>query len=353
MVPCMGVTCSSASTCGHGTGPSTHQVQSTTQDLEDHLNDISDRLKYLDVTSPSSNEATDLDLQRIQNEINSTEQCLQICANVLVHINSMRLRPFPELVQGDTQFSAEQFPRSYAITFNTLQGCSEMLNDTVSKLHEHQKMTQDLPSRDEFYRLSTTPADEVQRLRGELDSTRKRLAVCQEASDRASTDRIHMVEDITMGHDGQQLFVSTLGDLFNILQQAQLGRRRAPDLIMAARGSDSATFLASRQPMSLYWLTASFCDSPSDNKRFIGCDYVSRSEGRVWCQGDESHSAAEIIEVLITEPEDRAFEILRLVRKGGGPTDILRRVKRQQKHQRAMESRSCNEAQTPPARKSK
>ncbi|KAK6860893.1 hypothetical protein PG995_004529 [Apiospora arundinis] len=100
-------------------------------------------------------------------------------------------------------------------------------------------------------------------------------------------------------------------------------------------------------------LTASFCDSPSDNMRFIGCDYVSRSEGRVWCQGDESHSAAEIIELLITEPEDRAFEILRLVRKGGGPTDILRRVKRQQKHQRAMESRSCNEAQTPPARKSK
>ncbi|KAK8002280.1 Di-copper centre-containing protein [Apiospora arundinis] len=99
-----------------------------------------------------------------------------------------------------------------------------MLNDTVSKLHEHQKMTQDLPSRDEFYRLSTTPADEVQRLRGELDSTRKRLAVCQEASDRASTDRIHMVEDITMGHDGQQLFVSTLGDLFNVKRAIAGGR---------------------------------------------------------------------------------------------------------------------------------
>ncbi|KAK8096329.1 uncharacterized protein PG998_014197 [Apiospora kogelbergensis] len=199
-------------------------IQSTTQDLEDHLEDISDRLKYLDVASPSSNEATDLDLQRIQNEINSTEQCLQICANVLVHINSMHLQPFPQLVQGNTQFSAEQFPRSYAITLNTLQGCSEMLNDTVSKLHEHQKTTQDLPSRDEFYRLSTTSADEIQRLRGELDSTRKRLAVCQEASDRASTDRIHMVEDITMGHDGQQLFVSTLGDLFNV-KRATAGDR--------------------------------------------------------------------------------------------------------------------------------
>lgn len=103
---------------------------------------------------------------------------------------------------------------------------------------------------------------------------------------------------------------------------------------------------------------ASVCDSLIDNKRFIDYDHVSSSEGRVCGAGrEERDSAAEIIKLLITESEDRALEVLRLVREGDGPTDTLRRVKRQQKHQIAMESNSdgvssCDEAQAPPTQKS-
>ena len=101
-------------------------------------------------------------------------------------------------------------------------------------------------------------------------------------------------------------------------------------------------------------LIVTFCDSPIDNKRFIGCDYASSSKGRVCgARGGESDFAAEIFKLLTTEPEDRAFEILRLFRKGDSLKDTLGRVQRQHKRQIAMESRSCNEAQASPTWKSK
>jgi len=53
-------------------------------------------------------------------------------------------------------------------------------------------------------------------LQNELESTRQCLSVCDRASEWASSGRVHVVEDISVGNDGKQICVSTLGDLFNI-----------------------------------------------------------------------------------------------------------------------------------------
>ena len=42
------------------------------------------------------------------------------------------------------------------------------------------------------------------------------LHFCKDASSRATPDRVHVVEDITVGHDSHRLCLSTVGDLYRV-----------------------------------------------------------------------------------------------------------------------------------------
>lgn len=194
-------------------------IQSTTQDLEDHLQEVSTKLEALSTRATSStNIASGLERQRIQDEKNSTEQCLMICGDVLSHINKMRLLPLPEgssAITDITTLSLQDLNHSHIITISTLLECSDKLEATVSQLKAHEMQNRLQQSRP----AELNPvyiAKEAQKLQDERLSVQQCLAICTEASGNANSDRIHTLEDVTMGHNGQQIFVSTLGDLFRL-----------------------------------------------------------------------------------------------------------------------------------------
>ncbi|KAK0368123.1 hypothetical protein CLIM01_14516 [Colletotrichum limetticola] len=187
-------------------------VHSTTQDLEDHLEDINERLSRLASNDMHSSQAVTTNIDRIQNERDSTEVCLQICANVQAHIDAMRLQPIP----GSPPFqgtSCQNLGHAIVITLSTLDHCKQVISD-VSELHRHQDENKRRLARGTS-EISLPTETDIQSLRKELDSTKECLAICNAASQRA-VKGVHVLEDMSTGHDGQQLFVSTLGDLFNV-----------------------------------------------------------------------------------------------------------------------------------------
>lgn len=193
-------------------------IQSTTLDLQDHLEDINKKLQTLTVLNKSS--ATQTSLHQIWNEKDSTERCLEICAGVLAHVNSLRLHTTYDIpsVQDPPQTETE----ASALTSTALGECNNQLTNTISELEKIRDLAEDslcTPSS-----IDGDTGAEIRRLQRELDSTKQRLMVCEGASDRARVERVHSVEDIQMGDDGRQLFVSSLGDLFNI-KNAYAGNR--------------------------------------------------------------------------------------------------------------------------------
>ena len=57
-------------------------IQSTTQDLENHLKDIDNKLETHVLQGTESSTDIPINLERIQAEEDSAEQCLDICAKV-------------------------------------------------------------------------------------------------------------------------------------------------------------------------------------------------------------------------------------------------------------------------------
>lgn len=194
-------------------------IRNTKRDLEDHLEEVNARLQAL---TPPSNDRLVLeqtDVERFKNERDSTEQCLDICADVLAHINELRFQPI-SVMQFNSGVPSGLSPRdlthAHAMTLLTLKECTDRLSDTLARLRAHEESTQSRLSSGTFIEEPRSmPGNEAQRLAREHDSVRQCLTVCSEADERASSGKVHVLDDIIIGENGEQMLISTLGDLYD------------------------------------------------------------------------------------------------------------------------------------------
>ncbi|KAH7029676.1 uncharacterized protein B0I36DRAFT_244124, partial [Microdochium trichocladiopsis] len=50
------------------------------------------------------------------------------------------------------------------------------------------------------------------------------LAICDRAASKASSEAVHVLEDVDIGRDGQQMLIASLGELFQV-KGVKLGER--------------------------------------------------------------------------------------------------------------------------------
>lgn len=197
-------------------------IRNTKQDLEDHLEEINAKLQSFTPLDDNRRILGPTDVERFKNEQEATEQCLRICAEVLAHINEQRFRPVPagQPVQGDLPlgFSSRDMTHADLKTLSTLKECTDRLSNTLAWLRAHGEDAQTRLSTGMLVQEPGGASDlrnDAQRLAREHDSVRQCLAVCSEADERASSGKVHVLDDITIGENGEQMLVSTLGDLFD------------------------------------------------------------------------------------------------------------------------------------------
>lgn len=188
-------------------------------DLEDNLQRINDKLQAL-VDGGSSRCQSDFDQQKIQLERDSIQRCLDICTEMASHIEkgqstmSQSMLTFPEKYGSRIEVDSSASSARRA-TITVLDDCKEKLTFTSSQLRVH--LMDALRRLDAFQGQTFVYLDsnEQKKLQEEIDGIKQSLAVCAKASEDTSTERVNMFDEVSLGEDGHQVIVSTVGDLIN------------------------------------------------------------------------------------------------------------------------------------------
>ncbi|KAH7033962.1 hypothetical protein B0J12DRAFT_680021 [Macrophomina phaseolina] len=194
-------------------------IRETKIDLEERLHDVDQRLQDLSSRESWASREDIAERQRVQEERDSTQQCLQICIQASAYLDSLQPTAVADVStpadSNDSSTSTTKGISSRSITTNTLKDCKEKLLDTVSQLERKLLDIKDLKIDDSrITRASSVPpAAEQARLQEELESIKQCLAICTEASSEANQQRTNIFEDVSIAEDGQQVLVSTIGDL--------------------------------------------------------------------------------------------------------------------------------------------
>jgi hypothetical protein len=185
-------------------------IKNATDDLEDHLQNINEKLEAIlerTVTGSSTDTTDTTDLQLIKEERKSAQKCLQICAQLSNHINQIK----PTLERSGSspgRTNPDAVPEK--LTFEGLQECQKNLVATTAKLENHMKDRIDQL----VIKMKTTAASEeeiadVTRLRQEWDTARQCIDICSKANTHLA-ENVTTVDNYGTG-DNIQLVVSTDG----------------------------------------------------------------------------------------------------------------------------------------------
>ncbi|RFU29622.1 hypothetical protein B7463_g6721, partial [Scytalidium lignicola] len=195
-------------------------IENTTADLEDHLQEIDKKLQSLSLQGETISGGDAAERQQVQEERDSTQQCLDICAQVATYINQVH----PDATKNiSSPLASYQKPiitlggLLYArqTTVDTFNACKERLSTATNQLENH---LQNVNNRlKEFSSQPLKQSDEqvaeLDRMKEELESVKQCLAICSEATVQVHNQRINDFEDVSMTDDGQQVIISTFGDL--------------------------------------------------------------------------------------------------------------------------------------------
>jgi hypothetical protein len=197
-------------------------ITNTTSDLEDHLEEINNKLNQISLQGSRQSEEDSIEQQRIQEEKASTQKCLDICAQVYKFINQIQLNNFENIStpsEASRRLIATLSGRdpAHKVTGDTFNECKETITNATTQLEKH---LQDIDRRLQNPLLQTAnradgQSSEQEKIQEEINSIKDCLAICNQASKQVDQDRINVFEDVVMSDDGQQVIVSTIGDLIS------------------------------------------------------------------------------------------------------------------------------------------
>ncbi|OBT79864.1 hypothetical protein VF21_01577 [Pseudogymnoascus sp. 05NY08] len=195
-------------------------IANTTSDLKEHLQELDEKLQAISQGAQAF-DVDDLEQQRIKEERESAQSCLDICIQVSTHIDDVQQNAFVNIAgtsanNQDSAAESKKFTLAGALTNNTLNHCKLGLAQTTSQLREQlHRINDQMRSSSQRHAPSGEQAIEQERIREELRSVEQSLKICSEAAEKALPDRIHVFEDVSMGDDGDQIIVATFGDLIS------------------------------------------------------------------------------------------------------------------------------------------
>lgn len=193
-------------------------VQTTSQGFDEHLNEISARFRTLHLPKATSNSAASSPAHYLDNKYEDINKCLSTCTQVFSYIQELQLYHRPKFEHGSDDLSAclpsNNFSNADTITFSTLKECNDLLSNLRCWLHTYQEQGHDqqvggtlpLPQEKEGTERETITTN---------DSVSERLypISCSDAEE-ATPGGVYL-ENITIGSGGQQILVSTIGQLFS------------------------------------------------------------------------------------------------------------------------------------------
>jgi transposase-like protein len=189
--------CKSSTTLGNLEGYK-DLIQTATDDLEARLETIDEKLEALVTRNATTSETTEL--QRIKDERSSTQNCLQICAQLSKHID--QLQP---ISTDSTSRNAYDIPEK--ITSYGIQECRVSMEQTTARLEKHMQGILDQMISKSSATMTQEDASYLARLREELAVARQCRDICSRA-DQHLKDNISVIDNEATGDEAVQFLVS-------------------------------------------------------------------------------------------------------------------------------------------------
>lgn len=194
-------------------------ITNTTSDLEDHFQKIDNKLQTLSIQGTGISNDDAIERQQMQEERDSTQKCLDICAEVSSHIDQLQPNAFINISAAYqvpvTTLSDLTSPQQ--VVSDTFKACRDNLANGTARL---ERRLQDINNR--LQNLSLQPLDvsdervtEQNQLQEEREYIKQGLDICAEASNQANQKHTNVWEDISTGDDVREFLVSTVGDLIS------------------------------------------------------------------------------------------------------------------------------------------
>ncbi|EDN04875.1 predicted protein [Histoplasma mississippiense (nom. inval.)] len=195
-------------------------IKNTTSDLEDHLQDVENKLDSFIPKGTKMEHEDSMQWSRIQEERNSTQQCLRICADALEHIDKLQ----PKILTETPTASIPPLEIDAIGNFNSgsskyvtnciLQEYRQKLLTASSDLEKHaERLKARLEAMSQAAKMEETA--EWEQFQVERNSLRQCLAICAEASEQTKQVRFNKFKDVLLADDAHQVIVSTLGELIS------------------------------------------------------------------------------------------------------------------------------------------
>jgi hypothetical protein len=182
-------------------------ISTTTDDLQARLQSMDEKLASIVAQSVTESDSAAAELQLIEVERQSTQQCLEICTQLSEHINQLRFKPIYSSDRGTGPVEADLF--SEQITKDGLQECRTRLSATSAKLEAHMdELVGRLVDKSKTAAASEDDTANLARMREEWVTVRQSLHICSDAENRLK-ENISIIDNYATGDRTIQFLVST------------------------------------------------------------------------------------------------------------------------------------------------
>jgi len=179
-------------------------IEETKVDLKDHLLNVEQMLQPNSVRRAQMAENDAVDLQQIEEERDSAQQCITICTVMSTRIEEAQ----------QTQANVPPVTSSKVITSRALEDCKGTMGLTAAEL-ERKRQIQDerLKGMPPKHAASRDEAENIENIQEEKNTINQCLRIVSETYRNTDQLRINTVDVVKIGANSQFVFVSTVGDL--------------------------------------------------------------------------------------------------------------------------------------------
>ena len=180
-------------------------VKSTAYNLNLRLQRIDDKMESFVTASGPGPSNMDLDLN---NERQVTEQCLQICQDAKLYLESLASRDsslLQEASPGNSSNALQEVFEAQLLTRQTLSDNQASLMKIMTRLRERLESV-----------ILGGDSSERALLQEDIQTSRQCLDVCKLASSEITSQKIHIVGEVVADGESDNMVVTTLAELFNV-----------------------------------------------------------------------------------------------------------------------------------------
>lgn len=195
-------------------------IQNTTSDLHDRLDEIQGKLSISQSLDDPGATISREELQKIEDEKQSTTHCLDVCKQVSDYIEQYQSKCENRTGGADGTHDttsptnpnpsmAQQIAQGY------LKSCILNMSAASNRLQDHLNQLEANLRSDKNPTVPDQVAGDFQKIKEERETIAQCLNICADASNISESSRVNVFEDVASLDDAQQVLVSTIGDLLN------------------------------------------------------------------------------------------------------------------------------------------